>query len=278
MDEIPALALLEYRAMRRIACVGLLLVLLGLPVHAQETADSELTLKAYLIYDIDAETIVVVHNRQQQQPIASLTKLMTAVLACERLRFDGRYILNAEEREIFGVDTMRADKMLEMALVPSNNRVCKIIARYAAGDETSFAQAMNAKALELGMVNTHFANASGLPGGEQYSTMDDLLILARVAMLYPSIRRVVHLKQVELGGKTYDGTLKPLYDRHTGLLGGKTGYTRAAGRCLILYYNTNGRNYIVITLGSDGVQDGFRDAELVLKQNGLYAGEVGTWD
>ena len=274
---MPA-ALLEYRAMRWIACFCLLLVLTGLPVYAQDTADSELTLRAYMIYDIDAETIVAVHNRQQQQPIASLTKLMTAVLACERLRFDGRYILSAEEREIYGVDTMRADKMLEMALIPSNNRVCKIIARYAAGDEDSFAQAMNAKARELGMVNTRFANASGLPGGEQYSTMDDLLILARVAMLYPSIRRVVHQKQVELGGQTYDGTLKPLYDRHTGLLGGKTGYTRAAGRCLILYYNANGRNYIVITLGSDGVQDGFRDAEIVLKKNGLYAGEVGTWD
>jgi len=114
MEEYVPAALLEYRAMRWIACFCLLLVLTGLPVYAQDTADSELTLRAYMIYDIDAETIVAVHNRQQQQPIASLTKLMTAVLACERLRFDGRYILSAEEREIYGVDTMRADKMLEI--------------------------------------------------------------------------------------------------------------------------------------------------------------------
>jgi D-alanyl-D-alanine carboxypeptidase (penicillin-binding protein 5/6) len=168
--------------------------------------------------------------------------------------------------------------MLELALVPSNNAVCRVIARRVSGSEQAFADEMNAKAAELGLANTHFANASGLPGGEQYSTMDDLLTLARVALLYPNIRRVVHLRQIELAGERYDGTLKALYDRHSGLLGGKTGYTRAAGRCLVLFYTARGRDYIVITLGSKNVNSGFRDVETLLKHYGLYNGEIGEWE
>lgn len=271
--------LLEYRAMRRLLCCSILALWLVTPaaVRAQDDGPTGLSLNAYMVYDVSGDSIVAVRNRAQRQPIASLTKLMTAILACERLRFDGRYILNTSERDTFGVETMRAQKMLELALVPSNNAVCRVIARYASGNEEAFAAAMNAKASELGLDNTHFANATGLPGGEQYSTMDDLLVLARVALLYPRIRQTVRLRQVELGGKNYDGTLKPLYDRHSGLLGGKTGYTRAAGRCLVLFYTARGRDYIVITLGSEDVNSGFRDAEMLLQHYGLFNGEVGEW-
>jgi len=255
-----------------------LVLLLPAAGRAQDDGPSGLTLSAYMIYDITGESVLAVHNRDFRQPIASLTKLMTAVLACERLRFDGRYILTSTERETFGVDTMRAQKMLELALVPSNNNVCRIIARCASGSEQAFTEEMNAKAAELGLSNTHFANATGLPGGEQYSMLDDLLALARVALLYPNIRRAVHLKRVELAGKSYDGTLKALYDRHSGLLGGKTGYTRAAGRCLVLFYTARGRDYIVITLGSKDVSAGFRDVEVLLEHYGLYSGEIGEWE
>jgi D-alanyl-D-alanine carboxypeptidase (penicillin-binding protein 5/6) len=168
--------------------------------------------------------------------------------------------------------------MLELALVPSNNAVCRVIARCVSGSEQAFVDEMNAKAAELGLTNTRFANATGLPGGEQYSTMDDLLTLARVALLYPNIRRVVRLRRVELAGNYYDGTLKALYERHSGLLGGKTGYTRAAGRCLVLFYQVQGRDYIVITLGSQDVKSGFRDVEQVLKYYGLFSGEPGEWE
>jgi D-alanyl-D-alanine carboxypeptidase (penicillin-binding protein 5/6) len=238
----------------------------------------DLTCKAYVVYDMTADEVMAVHNAQQVQPIASLTKLMTAILVCERLRFDGRYILSPEERETFGVDTMRAEKMLEMMLVPSNNSVCKLAARIISGDETAFAREMNAKALQLGLRNTQFANASGLPREGQQSDVFDVLQLARVAMTYPRIRAAMELHKIELNGHSYDSTLKDLYERHPGLLGGKTGYTRAAGRCLVLHYVSRGREYLVVTLGSKNVKTGFRDAELVLYNHGLYDGPVGAWE
>lgn len=237
-----------------------------------------ITCKSYAVYDVTADEVMAVHNQQQVQPVASLTKLMTAILVCERLRFDGRYVLTAEERETFGVDTMRADKMLEMMLVPSNNSVCKLAARIISGNESAFAREMNAKAAQLGLRNTRFVNASGLPGDGQQSDVFDVLQLARVAMAYPRIRATMRLHKIELNGDSYDSTLADLYERHPGLIGGKTGYTRAAGRCLVLHYASRGREFLVVTLGSKDVKSGFRDAELVLYNHGLYDGPVGTWE
>jgi D-alanyl-D-alanine carboxypeptidase (penicillin-binding protein 5/6) len=173
---------------------------------------------------------------------------------------------------------MRADKMLEMMLVPSNNAVCQLAARLVSGDETSFAREMNAKAAQLGLRNTSFTNASGLPMDGQQSDLFDVLQLTRVALTYPRIRSTVTLRKIELNGEYYDSTLAELYKRHPGLAGGKTGYTKAAGRCLALYYQCRGRDYLVVTLGSKNVKASFRDAELLLAGYGLYNGDIGAWD
>jgi D-alanyl-D-alanine carboxypeptidase (penicillin-binding protein 5/6) len=265
--------------MRLFAPFIIAVLLLALPAAQPSAAPvpTGLSCKSFLVYDIAAEQAVGYSNHEYRAPIASLSKLMTAILVCERMRFDGRYVLSQSERDIFGVDMMRADKMLEMMLVASNNRICKVAARIISGDEDSFAVEMNARAAQLGMYDTRFANASGLPGGEQYSTIGDLLVLARVAQTYPRIREAMAERRVELDSKFYPSTLKDLYDRHPGLVGGKTGYTRAAGRCLVLRYNCRGREYYLITMGSSSVRSGFRDAELILSFYGLYDGEVGEW-
>jgi D-alanyl-D-alanine carboxypeptidase (penicillin-binding protein 5/6) len=270
-------------SLKRILLLVLFTALMPAAVQAEDIPPPGLTLRSYLIYCVDEDYIVGTYNRDNQQPVASLTKLMTSVLACENLRFDGRYILTDSEAEVFSTETMRVQKLLQLMLVPSNNTACSIIARLVmkggADYESRFADRMTERARDFGMMNTKFANASGLPGGEQYSTMDDLLRLTLHAMQYPRIREAMSRYDVEINGETYNGTLARLYDRHVGaLLGGKTGYTHAAGRCLILLYNANQHNYIVITLGSKGVKDGFRDAEIVLSHYGLLSGEVGEWE
>jgi D-alanyl-D-alanine carboxypeptidase len=238
--------------------------------------------QAYMVYDLDASAPVALYNMERRQPIASLTKLMTAILAEERLRFDGRYRLTPAEQKTFGVESMRADKMLEMALIPSNNAVCKVIARLVSGGEPAFAKLMNQRARELGLKSTNFVNASGLPAEGQVSSLYDVALLGRFAMSYPRISAAMCQPQTELGGTVYKGTLQDLYARHcsshTGrLLGGKTGYTKAAGRCLCLLYESDGRKYLVVTLGSSGVKASFRDVERLLRYCGVYHGEVGEW-
>jgi D-alanyl-D-alanine carboxypeptidase len=202
---------------------------------------------------------------------------MTAIVAEEQLRFDGRYVLTPDESKTFATDTIRADKMMEMMLVCSNNKMCTVVSRIIAGSEPSFADVMNMRARQLGLNDTRFVNASGLPGEGQYSTLSDLLKLTRLALQYPRVRATMQRGSVELGGKSYAGTLLPLYKRHPGLQGGKTGYTKAAGRCLILVYRAGGHEYALITLKSKSVKSSFRDAEILLKHYGLYAGPVGEW-
>jgi len=261
----------------------MLLVLSGLkagPASAQEleVLPAGATCRAFVLYDCLNDRIVAQEQMTQRQPIASLTKLMTALLVCDRLRFDGRWVLTKSEQRFFGVETMRAQKMLELMLVPSNNTACKTAARLISGDEDAFAAQMNAKAAAMGLSDTRFINPHGLPGSGQYSSAYDVLTLARVALTKPSIRKAIVLHEVELGGKRYESTLKPLYERHPGLKGGKTGWTRAAGRCLLLVYHAFGRDYLLVTLGSKDIPAGYRDAELILSYYGLYSGEVGTWE
>lgn len=262
----------------RLICTLLLLLAAVAAGQPSSAASSELTCKAYLLYNCDKDRIEAHYNLEARQPIASLTKLMTAILVTERLRFDGRYVLTKEERDVFKVDTMRAQKMLEMMLIASNNRVCKVAARLVSGSEPAFVDEMNNKALQMGLVNTRFATSSGLPGGVQYSTLEDVLALARAAYSYPSIRQAMAGNSVELDGKHYDGTLTDLYNRHEGLIAGKTGYTRAAGRCLVLRYRAWGTEYFLITFGSKDSKASFRDAEILLRYHGLYNGSIGTWD
>jgi len=217
-------------------------------------------------------------NAERSQPIASITKLMTSIIAVERLRFDGRYILTPEEQKTFKVDTLRGQKMLEMMLIPSNNKICSVVARIISGSDEAFVDEMNAKAQQLGMRHTRFATPSGLPREGQYSTMEDVLLMTRVALTYPRIRDAMTRENVDLNGVSYAGTLHDLYSRHPGLVGGKTGYTNAAGRCLTLWYRSHGRDYIIITLCSKGAKSSFRDAELLLSHYGLWEGEVGAWE
>jgi D-alanyl-D-alanine carboxypeptidase len=244
------------------------------------------TCKAYLVYDMTDEEVVAQRNAGIKQPIASLTKLMTAILTAERLRFDGQYMLTGKEVVNYGTDRMRADKMLEMMLVCSNNGMCRVVSRIASGntgefrpqDEQWFVDQMNERAQNMGLRNTRFGTSSGLPGGQQYSTVWDVMTLLRTALANPRVRQqMTHHPQAELGGKTYKGTLYDLYMRHPGLEGGKTGYTKAAGRCLALVYQSGGHDYALVTLGSSGVKASFRDAELILQHYGLYDGPVGEW-
>ncbi len=265
----------------RLRCIILgvaLLACCATAAHASPQDLSELSCKSYLIFDLQSERIVAQGNPERSQPIASITKLMTSILAAERLRFDGRYILTAEEQKVFHVETMRGQKMLEMMLIPSNNKMCSVVARIISGSDEAFVKEMNAKAQQLGMYNTRFATPSGLPREGQYSTMEDVLALTRVALTYPRIRDAMTRETVDLNGEVYAGTLRELYGRHPGLIGGKTGYTNAAGRCLTLWYRSSGRDYIVITLCSKGSKSSFRDVEILLSHFDLWDGEVGAWE
>src|SRR5881394_843140 len=218
--------------------------------------------RAYSVMVVDARTGAVLHekNADQPRPAASTQKLLTALIIAETGYLD-------QPVRVEQVDTLaepvrlnnrpgefyqRID-LLRALLVKSPNDVARCLARDNAGSLEAFADKMNAKAQMLGATHSHFINPNGLPMPGQYSTARDLAIIARAAYANPTIRSIVCLPQLVFryaNGRTreLENTNKVL-KRLPFCNGMKTGYTEAAGHCLIASGSRPGRDIIVVVLG-----------------------------
>ena len=164
-------------------------------------------------------------------------------------------------------DTYQRIDLLRALLVKSPNDVARCLARDNAGSIELFAEKMNAKARALGATHSNFVNPNGLPIPDQYSTARDLSIIARAAYANPTIRSIVCLPQLVFryaNGRTrqLENTNKVL-KRLPYCNGMKTGYTEAAGHCLIASGTIPGRDVIVVVLG-DSKAGVWQDASALL--------------
>ena len=218
--------------------------------------------RAYSVMVVDARTGAVLHekNADQLRPAASTQKLLTALIIAETGYLDRP--VRVEQVDTFaepvrlnirpGEFYQRID-LLRALLVKSPNDVARCLARDNAGSLDAFADKMNAKAQMLGATHSHFINPNGLPMPGQYSTARDLAIIARAAYANPTIRSIVCLPQLVFryaNGRTreLENTNKVL-KRLPFCNGMKTGYTEAAGHCLIASGSRPGRDIIVVVLG-----------------------------
>jgi serine-type D-Ala-D-Ala carboxypeptidase (penicillin-binding protein 5/6) len=218
--------------------------------------------RANSVMVVDARTGAVLHekNADQPRPAASTQKLLTALIIAETGYLDRP--VRVEQSDTFaepvrlnirpGEVYQRID-LLRALLVKSPNDVARCLARDNAGSLDAFADKMNAKAQMLGATHSHFINPNGLPMPGQYSTARDLSIIARAAYANPTIRSIVCLPQLVFryaNGRTreLENTNKVL-KRLPFCNGMKTGYTEAAGHCLIASGSRPGRDVIVVVLG-----------------------------
>jgi D-alanyl-D-alanine carboxypeptidase (penicillin-binding protein 5/6) len=218
-----------------------------------------------------ARSVIVIHgnsgtvlhskNANTPMPVASTQKLLMALILCEagnmsksvRVASSDTWVEPAK-MGIRAGQVYRKDHLLKAVLVRSSNDIAACLGRDHSGSEKAFANLMTTRARQLGMVNSRFQNASGLPAANQYSTAHDLAILASHAMRFSFIRDAVSTKSMTF--RFSNGTTKRLENTNKVLLrypyctGIKTGYTRASGKCLISAATKNGRNVIVVILGS----------------------------
>ena len=149
---------------------------------------------------------------------------------------------------------MRRDDLLSAMLLRSANDSCRALAEAHSGDEASFVTRMNARAMALGLAHTHFANACGFDAPDQYSTVRDLLVLARAVMARPELARIVATQEQSvstLGGRRFHlRSTNALLGRVPGVAGVKTGFTQGAGRCLVVVAERNGVHVDVAMLGA----------------------------
>ena len=232
--------------------------------------------RAAAVMVIDARTgeIFYEKNADAPRPPASTQKLLTALIVAERGFLDRPVTVQpgdtyAEPSKLYikAGETYTRLELLRALLVKSPNDVARCLARDTAGSVEAFSDLMNQKARELGAVNSHFLNPNGLPMPGQYSSARDLSIIAKAAYANPTIRSIVCLPRIVFrysNGRTRElENTNKLLKRLAYCNGMKTGYTDAAGRCLIASGARPGRDIIVVVLG-DSKSSIWQDASALL--------------
>ncbi|MCR8914594.1 D-alanyl-D-alanine endopeptidase [Marinobacter panjinensis] len=244
--------------------------------HASAADRAELQLasvNAAVAY-ADADGLVYGKNAHRPVPIASITKLMTALVVMESgepltewLEFRERHIpapANAYTRIREGSELRRAD-VLRIALMSSENFAAYTLARHHPGGYDAFVKAMNTRASELGMVNTTFVDPTGL-SVKNRSTAADLVRLVRAASKYPQIREYSTTRYFTGRFRqpryrlAYGNTNVLVHRESWGVGISKTGYLSEAGRCLVMLSEMDGRPVVTVLLDSLGTRSPMGDA------------------
>ena len=235
-------------------------------------APLDLLAKSAILIDKDTGTALYEKNPDIRLPMASTTKVMTALVAYEngKDKFNEPVILSKKAGETRGSSYLKTNEkvlfgdLFKAALIVSSNEATVAMAEHISGSEEAFVELMNARAKSLGMKNTHYVNSHGLYAKEHYSTARDLAILARYVYLnYPAIYETARLghghpesidalprKNVVLQNKNKMLSIKiPGFPNAKGI-GLKTGFVNEAGRCLVSAAENDGVMLIGVVLGS----------------------------
>ncbi|HBT95054.1 MAG TPA: hypothetical protein DEB24_02625 [Coriobacteriia bacterium] len=220
-------------------------------------------------------TVLWERNAQTQVPMASTTKIMTALVALEHSTpatpmqvTYGAAMTEGSSADLKEGDTATLKDLLICMMVPSGNDASVAIAQNIAGTEFAFVNLMNEKAAQLGMTGTRYSNVSGLSDEGNYTTASDYMLLTRAVMANDLFREIVGSKQVSatVSGeqRTYDSTNKLLGEMQ-GVNGVKTGFTDAAGYCLVAGAQRNGFELYAVVFNSNSENQRFVDAEALLE-------------
>lgn len=218
--------------------------------------------KAAIVIDAASGDVVYAKNAEEQLPMASTTKIMTALITLEQEELDEVFVVDPEAVKVEGSSmglregdrvTLRA--LAHGMLLPSGNDAANAAACRISGSVESFVGLMNDRARELGLEDTHFVTPSGLDDytDEHLSTAADMAKLAREAMKNPDFREICGKKtaEVEFGDppeKHWLTNTNRLLSMCDGVIGIKTGFTDKAGRCLVSACERDGAELICVTL------------------------------
>lgn len=228
-----------------------------------------------ILVELDSGNVLAEHNSEDKIYPASLTKIMTAVLAIENTDdlsqtvtlpydiFEPLYEENASMAGFQPGEEATLKDLLYGILLPSGAECCMAFADRIAGSEEAFVDMMNEKAAEIGMSNTHFCNATGLHNPDHYSTVKDISVLLKYALQYEDFRQAFSSSRYSTrptnqhpDGFTFRSTMFKYMESTEvvggEIIGGKTGYTEEAGLCLASLAEVDGKEYILVTAKANG--------------------------
>lgn len=241
-----------------------------------------LSAKSALVYDLTSEKVLFSKASNKRLPMASLTKIMTAIIAIESKKQDNKYVVFSEDlvgENSMGLsegETLTLKELLYGLILTSGNDAAEALASNYPQGRAQFIIAMNNKAKALGLKNTHFTNPTGLEGdGIQYTTVYDLLVITKYGLQFPIFKEVVatfvqNIPYSENHKAFYLENKTNLISSYPGVFGIKDGYTPEAGLCLVTYLNYKGHKIIGVILGSDNRRQEMKDLlDYSLKLQGI---------
>lgn len=245
--------------MKKIIVFIIAFFFLVFPFRAEAISTSA---KAAILINGDTGEVIYSQNATERLPMASTTKIMTALLLCEHGELDREITVSAEMLRVEGSsmgllagDRVTLRGLLYGMMLPSGNDAANVTAYTLGKTVDGFVKMMNDRARELGLKNTHFETPSGLDGDEHYTSAQDLATLARVAMENKDFYEAASSPSVtlEYGNPPYRRSLSNhnrLLKTFEGAVGVKTGFTKKSGRCLISAAKRDGKYVIAVTLSS----------------------------
>ena len=231
---------------------------------------------SYILLDAQTNKVIVEYEADERNPPASLTKIMTTYLVEQMIQ---RGVVERSEQVPVSIKAWKAEgskmfiregtevdlmDLLRGVVIQSGNDASIALAEFVAGDEASFAQMMNEQAEKLGMLNSNFLNSTGLPNEGHYSSARDMALLTKdMIKRFPEHYQLYSERSFKFNNIEQPNRNRLLrYDRSVD--GVKTGYTKAAGYCLVASAERNGMRLISVVMGAENDDSRVRESQKLL--------------
>ncbi|MBS4060401.1 MAG: D-alanyl-D-alanine carboxypeptidase [Bacteroidetes bacterium] len=216
--------------------------------------------RAVVLLDSTSNKILYAKNPHLRLPPASTAKLVSAMVVIDKMNLNSVVTISRKAATTQSVaprlipgEKYTVRDLLHLSLMRSVNGAAVALAEAAAGSEDSFVDMMNAKVHALGLQNTRFINSSGLPGNGQYITAYDLSLVMKASLDYHAIKEIINTRTKDIfnvnGRQIFLKNTNHLLWKEDDVIGGKTGYTRAAGHCFVCAVDKDDTTLIVAILG-----------------------------
>lgn len=243
-----------------IAALCITLLIINIPF----CANAEVSAQSAILTELTSGRVLYSKNPDTRLPMASTTKIMTALVALEKGAdtldeiseiSDAAAGVEGSSMYLEKGEKMTLRELLYGLMLPSGNDAAVAIAERIGGSVDDFVNMMNQKAEQLGLTNTHFANPNGLPDESHYSSARDMAKMTESAMKNEAFAEIVKSKTYKIAGegKAYPRVLtnhNKLLKMYDGCIGVKTGFTKAAGRCLVSSAERDGMTLVCVTLNA----------------------------
>ena len=242
-----------------VALILLIFVFALFSVIVSSTSETQLSARAATLYEPTNGEFLFQKNADQRLPMASTTKIMTALVALESTDADAEITVATEACGIEGSSLyLKPNEVLSMRellyglMLRSANDAAAAIAYAVGGSIEGFSQLMNTRAKQMGLTDTHFTNPHGLDAPEHYTTAKELAVIAAEALKNPLFKEIVSTYKAEITNSAGESRLvvnhNKLLKLYDGAIGVKTGFTKKCGRCLVGAAERDGLTFISVTI------------------------------